>query len=131
GWGVERGEGCVGTKVGELLWGDDSDAAALAGAGADAEGSILLHPGLINGLQTFLNQMVGTPTVPVVTRFDGGNIILGGQGSDQIMGRGGNDLIDGDLWLDTYISVRSTLDPNVALTPPHPIPHLLPPLVPA
>jgi Ca2+-binding RTX toxin-like protein len=109
-------EGLSGTKFGDFLFGDDSDAAALAGAGADAEGSILLHPGLINGLQDFLNQMLGTPAVPVVTRFDGGNIILGGQGSDQIMGRGGNDLIDGDLWLDVYISVRSTLDPNLQLT---------------
>jgi Ca2+-binding RTX toxin-like protein len=109
-------EGLSGTKFGDFLFGDDTDAAALAGAGADAEGSILLHPGLITGLQTFLNQMVGTPAVPVVTRFDGGNIILGGQGSDQIMGRGGNDLIDGDLWLDVYISVRSTLDPSLELT---------------
>jgi len=109
-------EGLSGTKFGDFLFGDNSDAAALAGAGADAEGSILLHPNLINGLQTFLNQMLGTPAVPVVTRFDGGNIILGGQGSDQIMGRGGNDLIDGDLWLDVYISVRSTLNPNIELT---------------
>jgi Ca2+-binding RTX toxin-like protein len=109
-------EGLSGTKFGDFLFGDDSNAAALTGAGADAEGSILLHPGLINGLQDFLNQMVGTPAVPVVTRFDGGNIILGGEGSDQIMGRGGDDLIDGDAWLDVYISVRSTLDPNVEIT---------------
>src|SRR5262249_4613920 len=71
---------------------------------------------LIGGLQDFLNDFLATPDVPVVTRFDGGNIILGGEGSDQIMGRGGNDLIDGDLWLDTYISVRSAIDPNVELT---------------
>src|SRR5262249_33796098 len=82
----------------------------------DAEGSILLHPGLIDGLQAFLNQMLGTPAVPVVTRFDGGNIILGGQGSDQIMGRGGDDLIDGDLSLDVYISVRSPLNPGMEIT---------------
>src|SRR5262249_5310575 len=79
-------------------------------------GSILLHPELIGGLQDFLNDFLGTPATPVVTRFDGGNIILGGEGSDQIMGRGGNDLIDGDLWLDTYISVRSAIDPSIEIT---------------
>jgi Ca2+-binding RTX toxin-like protein len=111
-------EGLSGTHFGDFLLGNDDDAAALAGAGADAEGSILLHPNLINGLQTFLNQMVGrspTATTPV-TRFDGGNIILGGDGSDQILGRGGDDLIDGDAWLDVYISVRSALNPGVQLT---------------
>src|SRR5262249_57289723 len=113
---VGVGEGVSGTKFGDFLIGDNSDAPAIQGAGADAEGSILLHPELIGGLQAFLNAFLGTPAVPVVTRFDGGNIILGGQGSDQIMGRGGNDLIDGDLWLDTYISVRSAVDHNVEIT---------------
>src|SRR5262249_19684627 len=100
-------EGLSGTKFDDFLLGDDSDATLIAGAGADAFGSILLNPGLISGLQTFLNQFKGTPATPVVTRFGDGNIILGGQGSDIIMGRGGDDLIDGDLWLDVYISVRS------------------------
>src|SRR5262249_29461429 len=59
----------------------------------------------------FLNDFVGTPGLDV-TRFDGGNIILGGQGSDIIMGRGGNDLIDGDMWLNVRISVRATVDAN-------------------
>ena len=31
--------------------------------------------------------------------FDGGNIMLGGAGSDTIIGGGGNDIIDGDAWL--------------------------------
>src|SRR4030095_11274362 len=30
-------------------------------------------------------------------------------------GRGGGDLIDGDAWLNTRISVRSLLDPNVEI----------------
>src|SRR5262249_10267353 len=109
-------EGLSGTKFDDFLLGDDSDAALIAGAGADAFGSILLNPGLIGGLQTFLNQFKGTPATPVVTRFGDGNIILGGQGSDIIMGRGGDDLIDGDLWLDVYISVRSLANPNVEIT---------------
>ena len=39
-----------------------------------------------------------------------GNIILGGDGSDIIEGRGGDDLIDGDKWLNVRISVRANLD---------------------
>ena len=37
------------------------------------------------------------------TSFTGGNIIMGGAGSDLIEGRGGNDVIDGDRWLDAEL----------------------------
>src|SRR5207342_539438 len=47
---------------------------------------------------------------PGVTFFDGGNIILGGEGSDILEGRGGDDLIDGDAWLNVRISVRANND---------------------
>src|SRR5262249_12827210 len=39
-----------------------------------------------------------------------GNIILGGSGSDIIEGRGGDDLIDGDRWLNVRVSVRANVD---------------------
>src|SRR4029453_13817738 len=39
-----------------------------------------------------------------------GNIILGGDGSDLIEGRGGDDLIDGDRWLNVRISVHANSD---------------------
>ena len=42
--------------------------------------------------------------------FGTGNIILGGDGSDIIEGRGGDDLIDGDAWLNVRISVRANID---------------------
>ncbi len=45
------------------------------------------------------------------TSFTGGNIILGGAGSDLIEGRGGNDIIDGDRWLDAQLRA-----PNLATT---------------
>ena len=41
-----------------------------------------------------------------MTSFGAGNIILGGDGSDIIEGRGGDDLIDGDRSLNVRISVR-------------------------
>ncbi len=40
--------------------------------------------------------------------FIGGNILLGGLGSDTIEGRGGNDLIDGDVWLN--VQLRAVLN---------------------
>src|SRR3712207_7538859 len=43
------------------------------------------------------------------TSFTGGNILMGGAGSDLIEGRGGNDVIDGDAQLNVRISVRSGL----------------------
>ncbi|MDH4871565.1 peroxidase family protein, partial [Pseudomonas sp. BN515] len=101
-------EGLSGSAFGDVLSGDDSDAASLPVAGA--KGSVLTNIALISGLQGFLNQMLGTVAVPSVAFFDGGNIMLGGSGSDIIMGRGGDDLIDGDRWLNVRISVRANLD---------------------
>ncbi|GAB3870256.1 peroxidase family protein [Terrabacter terrigena] len=52
----------------------------------------------------------GTPADPGSgTVWAEGNILLGGQGSDLIEGRGNNDIIDGDHALSVGISVR---DPN-------------------
>ena len=62
---------------------------ALGGAGIDR----------IAGLQALLGS---------ARSFSAGNIILGGDGSDTIEGRGGDDIIDGDRWL------------NVRLTAPEP-----------
>src|SRR5262245_31997239 len=117
-------EGLSGSKFADVLVGDDSDAAALATAGLT--GSVLTNPGLIHGLQQFLNEMIGTPAVPVVTRFDGGNIILGGGGSDIIEGRGGDDIIDGDSWLNVRISVRSATNHNIEITSANSMTELVP-----
>jgi Ca2+-binding RTX toxin-like protein len=59
----------------------------------------------INGLAALLPA--GT------TSFNTGNIILGGAGNDLIEGRGGDDIIDGDRWLDVQLRVPdlSTTDP--------------------
>src|SRR5690606_33053223 len=46
--------------------------------------------------------------------FVGGNILLGGGGSDVIEGRGGDDVIDGDAWLNVRISIRDTAGAEIA-----------------
>ena len=53
----------------------------------------LTNTNLIFGLDTYFDPMAG----PVA--FSGGNILLGGGGSDAITGGGGNDIIDGDARL--------------------------------
>ncbi|MET0999863.1 MAG: peroxidase family protein, partial [Marmoricola sp.] len=40
------------------------------------------------------------------TSFTGGNILMGGEGADLIEGRGGDDLIDGDAWMN--VQLRAT-----------------------
>ncbi|MGE0741122.1 MAG: peroxidase family protein, partial [Hyphomonadaceae bacterium] len=97
-------EGLSGSHHGDVLVGTDVDAAAIVNEGA--YGSVLTNISLIDGLQQLLNQALGgTPTF-----FDGGNIILGGSGSDIMQGRGGDDIIHGDNWLNVRISVRANTD---------------------
>jgi len=93
-------EGLSGSAHGDFLRGDNEDATSLPTAGAT--GSVLTNISLINGLAGLL---------PVgATFYDGGNIILGGSGSDLIEGRGGDDILDGDKWLNVRISVRANSD---------------------
>ena len=101
-------EGLSGSAFSDVLRGDNETAATIVNAGFT--GSVLTNIALIDGLQAFLNQMLGTVAVPVVTSFGTGNILLGGAGSDMIEGRGGDDLIDGDRWLNVRISVRANAD---------------------
>ena len=101
-------EGLSGSAFADVLQGDDADAAAIAVAGIF--GSVLTNPGLVDGLQAFLNEALQEPGDPAVTSFGAGNIIFGGAGSDLLEGRGGDDLIDGDRWLNVRISVRENLD---------------------
>ncbi|GAU86159.1 hemolysin-type calcium-binding region [Bosea sp. BIWAKO-01] len=104
----------------DKLWGDnrgDVSAAeidgnpALASAENTMVGHELTHGGVarIAGLGAILGDFA-VQSIP--TEFEGGvafqdgNILLGGAGNDTIQGRGGNDIIDGDAWLNVRISIR-------------------------
>jgi Ca2+-binding RTX toxin-like protein len=93
-------EGLSGSAQNDMLTGDNMDATLIRAAGL--QGSVLTNFDLISGLHAFVN--------PAASFFDGGNIILGGSGSDLLEGRGGDDLIDGDKWLNVRISVRANAD---------------------
>jgi len=64
--------------------------------GAAVDGLSATDCALITGLSTLL---------PAACVWNTGDIIIGGAGSDTITGRNGNDLIDGDAVLQTWISV--------------------------
>jgi Ca2+-binding RTX toxin-like protein len=94
-------EGLSGTAFSDILRGTEATAADIDIAGA--LNSALTDPSRIDGLQEVLDRLLGSGT----TRFASGNIILGGSGSDILEGRGGDDLIDGDSWLNVRVSVRA------------------------
>ncbi len=100
----ESVEGLSGSSFGDVLRGDDLDAAQIAASGFT--GSVLTNFGLIAGLREFVAEAGdGLDLTPdtLDDEFHAGNIILGGDGSDLIQGRGGDDLIDGDLALNVRI----------------------------
>ncbi len=59
----------------------------------------------------FFSNAGGEPGILAYTRHTlwiGGNLLLGGLGSDTIEGRGGDDLIDGDAWFN--VQLRAVLN---------------------
>ena len=104
-------EGASGSTHNDVIRGSDVTAADMPtegfrGSALDAEGIAL-----ITGLQALLAG-AGPASFDAQGRFVGGNILLGGAGSDLIEGRGGDDIIDGDAWLRVRIAVMSTFDAN-------------------
>lgn len=86
-------EGLSGWIFADILKGDSRTAADIS------NGHLLNTEGIarIDGLAALL---------PVgAVSFSAGNIILGGPGSDILEGRGGDDILDGDRWLDVQIRV--------------------------
>src|SRR5690606_38807678 len=78
----------------------------------------------LHGIETLLGSSLTVPR-PVdpdidpetVVAWAGGNILLGGNGNDTFEGRGGDDFIHGDAWLNVRISVRELDgDGNVTTT---------------
>ena len=52
-------------------------------------------------------------TLEDLIAFEAGNIIIGGAGSDKITGNGGDDILDGDRWLNVRISIKTSADTPV------------------
>ncbi len=118
--GTEQPTGAVGDPAGGIVGGPPTDSMLLS-----------QNVALIDGLEALLKltpaalrgQTVGggaTPfaaLAPDTTVFDpqnGGDILLGGAGSDTFTGRAGNDIIDGDRWLNVRISIRNAAGTEIA-----------------
>ena len=80
-----------------MLRGDDETSVELLTPNAAGLDNALRNVALIDGLSALLGG---------ATEFSGGNIILGGEGSDTIEGRGGDDFIDGDAYLHVGLTAR-------------------------
>ena len=105
----ESVEGVSGTKFNDILTGSDTLAAERLPSGSGRFGR--LHRQRRDGgghrvSSAGLQAVLGTG----VTSYSAGDIILGGDGSDRITGRAGDDIIDGDKWLNVRISVRQNAD---------------------
>jgi Ca2+-binding RTX toxin-like protein len=70
-----------------------------AAGGAVGTFNELTNVNLIENLSGFF--------APGQVNFSDGNILLGGDGSDLLEGRGGNDIIDGDAWLHVGLTSRA------------------------
>lgn len=92
-------EALSGWNANDILRGDDR----IAGPeGENTEGTITpLHALTADGVARIpgLQDVLGTATTP----FSAGNILVGGAGADTIEGRGGDDVIDGDRWLNVQL----------------------------
>ena len=95
-------ESLSGWDKNDVLRGDSRDAAAMVGHELNAAGIAR-----VNGVADLLPAGA--------TSFTGGNIIMGGAGSDLIEGRGGDDIIDGDAYVNVRISVRDAANSAVEL----------------
>ncbi|MBU1210059.1 MAG: hypothetical protein KJ587_02155, partial [Alphaproteobacteria bacterium] len=108
-------EGLSGWQFNDQLRGDDRTGAEIAAPAevAVGEGGLGGHElrnfDLINGLRDNGANPEALFTADT-TEFFGGNIILGGGGSDIIEGRGGDDVIDGDKWLNVRLEIRDAND---------------------
>ncbi|WP_291160569.1 peroxidase family protein, partial [Ensifer sp. SSB1] len=75
----------------------------------------------IEGLRTLLGNLIAnapggaTETqLEAIAAFTGGNILLGGGGSDHLRGNGGDDFLDGDAWLNVRIRITAPGAENIA-----------------
>ncbi len=102
-------EALSGWKFNDVLDGDDRGSPlriVAAGDPIDFANHVLTQEGVdrIAGLNAWFAG--ARTTLGLAAGFRDGNILMGGDGSDVIQGRGGNDLIDGDAWLNVRIDIN-------------------------
>ena len=111
----DKVEALSGWAQNDVLRGDDrtaGDPALVGGVGANE--AIFFNDGLD---QAGIDRIAGLSQIVQVGAngfFEAGNILLGGAGSDMLQGNGGDDILDGDRWLNVRIRLTA---PNAENTP--------------
>jgi|CXWL01.1.fsa_nt_gi Ca2+-binding RTX toxin-like protein len=104
-------EAASGWNFNDVIKGDDRTGAALDAGETPGQNETTLFMHELT--QAGINRIAGlralgnwaTSTNPDEIVYTGGNILIGGGGSDVIEGRGGDDIIDGDAWLNVRLLV--------------------------
>src|SRR5690606_28528790 len=118
----DQTEGLSGWIHNDILRGDDHGSTEEIEPELDMRGHELTQAGVnrIDGLRALLGNLVAeipegfTGDLESLVAFTGGNIILGGDGHDVIEGRGGDDFIHGDAWLNVRIRITGVGQGNEA-----------------
>jgi Ca2+-binding RTX toxin-like protein len=102
-------EGMSGWIHNDVMLGDNRGSNEVeVDAGASFDDHVLNGAGIdrIAGLRAWFGGALTTLFGQGANSYRDGNLIMGGAGSDQIMGRGGFDVIDGDSWLNVRIRIE-------------------------
>jgi len=100
-------EATSGSRFGDFIQGTEDAGGAAAVFNELTNLDLIFNlRGFFVGGQAYDWDATGAPIAGGVG-FSTGNILLGGDGSDTFVGRGGNDIIDGDAWLHVELSSRS------------------------
>jgi Ca2+-binding RTX toxin-like protein len=112
----DKTEALSGWDHDDRLTGDNRVAGVEGTTTAESEG-VFFNDGLdqagidrIEGLDEIVSIADGE------TFWDEGNILLGGAGADTVMGNGGDDILDGDRWLNVRISIRDAGGAEIGTT---------------
>jgi Ca2+-binding RTX toxin-like protein len=99
-------EAASGWQNDDHLDGDDRNALTPAGTIFSFDDHLLTADGIarITGLGNLVNPAISTLGL-AGGNFRDGNILLGGDGDDFLQGKGGNDILDGDAWLNVRIKI--------------------------
>jgi hypothetical protein len=108
----ENVEGVSGGIGNDTLRGTNVTAADMPAEGA--RGSVLMAGDI--PMIAGLNLLLGNGVLTAQGNFDGGNIMLGGVGSDLFEGRGGDDIIHGDRWLNVRVQWNNPNGPTESFT---------------
>ena len=111
-------EGLSGSDHNDILRGDDRGTTDVVDPEVDMAGHELTQAGIdrIHGLREALGLAPRGDAPDDEVVYDTGNFLFGGGGSDYIEGRGGDDIIDGDLRLHVRISITDESGENEIAT---------------